>query len=226
MRVLVVSPHADDETLGVGGTIARYARDGHEVIVAVMTGHGDEGPHPLWPPELWEKIRSEAARAHEILGVTETIYREVPAATVADQPIWKLNAITAEVINEVRPDVLFAPFPLDLHKDHREIFHSLAVTWRPTSEIGRKIREVYTYEVLSETHLNFPYVEQAFSPNVWVDISETFATKLEALSAYDSQMRQAPNLRSIATVEALGRLRGSEMGVAAAEAFVLVRRFV
>lgn len=225
MRVLVVAPHADDETLGVGGTIARYVREGHQVFVAVMTGHGDDGPHPLWPRDLWEQIREEARQAHEILGVTRTLYREVPAVTVADQPQWQLNATTAGVIEEVCPDVLFAPFPLDLHKDHRELFHSFSVAWRPTSEVGRNIREIYTYEVLSETHLNFPYVEQSFTPNSWVDISETLDTKLRALAAFGSQLQPAPNLRSIESVEALARLRGSQMGVAAAEAFVLVRRF-
>jgi LmbE family N-acetylglucosaminyl deacetylase len=226
MRVLVIAPHPDDETLGMGGTIARFSREGHDVVVAIMTGHGRDSPHPLWPREHWDGIREEAAQAHTLLGVRETIYCEVPAVAVADQPVWQLNAISAGVVRDVQPEMLFVPFPLDLHKDHREIFHSVSVTWRPMSELGRRIREVYSYEVLSETHLSFPYVEQAFNPNLWIDVSSTLEAKLEAARAFKSQLQEAPNLRSLPTIEALARLRGSQMGVVAAEAFVMVRRFM
>ncbi len=225
MKILVVAPHADDEVLGMGGTIARFAREGHNVIVAVLTGHGNEGPHPLGPKSLWDKVRAEAREAHTLLGVEETIFSEIPAVFVADQPVWRLNKNTAELIDRVRPEILFVPFLFDLHKDHRELFHSFSVAWRPCTETGRAVREIYTYEVPSETHLNAPYLEQSFSPNMWVDISETLSVKLDALRSYKSQIREAPDLRSLETVEALARLRGSQMGAAAAEAFVLVRRF-
>src|SRR5258705_13735298 len=89
-RVLVIAPHADDETLGVGGTIARRAAEGHEVHVAVVTGHGAD-PHPLWPRSLWDRIRAEARRAMEVLGVRELHFEEVPAALVADVPVHQLN---------------------------------------------------------------------------------------------------------------------------------------
>jgi LmbE family N-acetylglucosaminyl deacetylase len=69
-------------------------------------------------------------------------------------------------------------------------------------------------------------VEQAFNPNLWIDVSSTLETKLEAARAFKSQLQEAPNLRSLPTIEALARLRGSQMGVVAAEAFVMVRRFM
>lgn len=222
-RLLIIAPHADDETLGMGGTIARRAREGHEVIVAIPTGHGDDEPHPLWPRESWRVIRGEAAEAHRILGVKETIYREIPAAAVTDQPTHVINRIIDELITGVCPDILYVPFPLDLHKDHRELFHACSVVWRPHRDIGRYIREIYAYEVLSETHLNIPYVEQGFLPNTWVDISDTLSTKLQAVECFKSQIRPAPDLRSLETVDALARFRGAQMGAAAAEAFVLVR---
>ena len=225
MKILVVSPHADDETIGMGGTIARYAKEGHKVTVAVMTGHGDDEPHPIWHRSLWDTIRTEAKEAYSVLHVKEIIYEEIPAAMVADQPVWKLNKITENVVNRVCPDILYVPFPFDLHKDHRELFHSFSVAWRPNSEIGRNIKEVYTYEVLSETHWNFSYVEQGFLPNVWVDISDYLNQKLEALRCFKSQMKPAPHNRSLQAAEALAIWRGSQMGVTAAEAFVLVRKF-
>ncbi|HWM85395.1 MAG TPA: PIG-L deacetylase family protein [Kofleriaceae bacterium] len=222
-RILVIAPHADDETIGMGGTIARHARDGHEVHVAVVTGHGDDGPHPLWPREVWDRVRAEAKRACDLLGVAELHFDEVPAAMVADQPAWKLNQATGAVVERVQPDALYVPFPFDLHRDHREVFHALSVAWRSSSAIGRRIRDIYCYEVQSETHWNIPYVEAGFLPSMWTDISGTLQVKLEALRCYESQVRPAPDARSIEAVRALAEWRGSQMGMPAAEAFVTVR---
>ncbi|MDQ7785099.1 MAG: PIG-L deacetylase family protein [Desulfomonilaceae bacterium] len=223
MRVLVVSPHADDETIGMGGTIARYAAEGHDVVVAVMTGHGDEEPHPIWPRETWDAIRAEAQQAYDILGVKQVVFREIPAARVSDQPVWKLNKITDEVLNTVRPDILYVPFPFDLHKDHRELFHSFAVAWRPCSDAGSSIKEIYSYEVMSETHWNVPQVEPGFLPNVWTDVSKYMETKVKALRCFRTQILPAPHARSIEAVRALAVFRGAQVGVAAAEAFVTIR---
>jgi N-acetylglucosamine malate deacetylase 1 len=223
LRVLVVAPHADDETLGMGGTIARYAQQGHEVYVVVMTGPG-EGDHPVFPRSTWEVVRAEARRACELLGVKELLFRELPAVQVAEQPLWRLNRETLSVLETVRPDVLFVPFPYDLHRDHRDLFHSFAVAWRPVSGTGEAIREVYAYEVPSETHLNPAYLEPGYLPNTWVDISDHLETKLAALACYESQLRPFPHMRSVEAVGALARFRGAQMGAQAAEGFVLIRR--
>jgi N-acetylglucosamine malate deacetylase 1 len=225
-RVLVVAPHADDETIGAGATIARLAAEGCEVTVAVMTGHGDDAPHPLWPRSVWDTVRGEAREAMEVLGVRELLFREIPAACVADHPVHKLNKEAFGVVEQVRPDVLFVPFVWDLHKDHREIFHAFSVAWRTSSAAGKGIREIYAYETLSETHWNTPYLEPAFAPNVHVDVSDFLEKKLEALARYKSQLQPAPATRSLEAVRAAATWRGAQVGVRAAEAFVLVRRLV
>jgi LmbE family N-acetylglucosaminyl deacetylase len=221
-RILVVAPHADDETLGVGGTIARRVAEGHEVHIAVVTGHGRE-PHPLWPRSLWDRIRAEARRAIDVLGAHALHFEELPAAMIADQPVWHLNRTVGALVDRIQPDVLYAPFPFDLHKDHREIFHSLSVAWRSSSAVGRKLRAIYCYEVQSETHWNAPYLEASFTPNAWVDVSAHLDTKLRALACYESQLRPAPDARSMEAVRALAVWRGSQQGMAAAEAFVTIR---
>lgn len=223
MRVLVVAPHADDEVLGAGGTIARYAAEGHDVIVAILTGHGDEGPHPLGSREIWDVVRGEAKQAHRILGVRETIFEEIPAVGVADQALWKLNKTTMDVMRAVTPDVVYVPFVYDVHRDHRELTHSFSVTWRPCTEVGRSIREVFAYETVSETHWNLPYLEPGFFPNHWVEINGYLEKKLEALACFESQMRPFPDARSLEAVDALARWRGSQMSLCAAEAFVTIR---
>lgn len=224
MRVLVVAPHADDEALGVGGTIARYAAEGHDVFVAVMTGYG---PGQNWPgvsQSMIEHIRGEAKQAHAILGVRETIFRDIPTVVVEAEPLWKNNQVAADVLKQVEPDVLYVPFIYDLHKDHRAITHSFEVAYRPSSAVGRKVREVYMYETVSETHWTAPYIEPGFMPNVWVDIHAYLPKKLDALRCFKSQMRPAPDARSIEAIEALATWRGSQMSLFAAEAFLLVRR--
>lgn len=225
MKILVVAPHADDETLGAGGTIARMVSEGHEVTVAVMTGHGS-GPHPIAPKSAWNTVRAEAREAMSILGVQKLIFREIPAGCVREQPLYVVNEVAAKVVEEVRPEMLFVPFLWDLHQDHREIFHTFSVAWRVSNSIGRGIREIYAYETLSETHWNTAYVEPGFFPNVHFDISNHLGKKLEALGCYKSQIREAPSARSIDSARAQAVWRGAQIEVRAAEAFVLVRKLV
>lgn len=222
MRVLVIAPHADDETLGCGGTIARLRAEGHAVTVAVMTGPG-VGTHPVFPRSTWDLVRSECREAMQVLGVEDLRFFELPAVLVPDLPAHEVNRVAAELVRDVGPDVLYVPFPNDLHNDHRTLFHAFSVTWRPSGPMGRAIRRVYAYETLSETHWNIPYVEQGFLPNTWVDISAKLETKLEAMGRYASQVRPWPDTRSLRSLRALAEYRGAQMGMEAAEAFVLVK---
>jgi N-acetylglucosamine malate deacetylase 1 len=222
MRVLVVAPHADDETLGAGGAIARHAREGDEVTVAVMTGPG-EGRHPVFPNELWDTVRDEAEEAAAVLGVKDLVFRELPAVLVPDRPVWEVNGVAAEVLEQAAPEILYVPFPFDLHRDHREISYAFSVAWRPTTELGRRIRLIYAYETLSETHWNPAYLEAGFTPNTYVDISGELDVKLDALRCYRSQMLPFPHARSLEAIEHQARWRGAQVGMEAAEAFVTIR---
>ncbi len=222
MRVLCLAPHCDDETLGCGGTLARHVADGDDVIVAVVTGPG-EGEHPVFPRSTWDTVRAEARIAMDMLGVRELWFDNVPAALVGDVPKHQLNRAVHTLLERACPELLYVPHPFDLHKDHREIFDAASVAWRPVNELGRGIREIYAYEVLSETAWNAGGIEPGFVPNVWVDISATFEHKQRALAAYQSQLRPFPDARSLEAAVHLARYRGAQMGMQAAEAFVLVR---
>lgn len=222
MKVLVVAPHADDETIGAGGTIARHVREGHDVTVAVMTGPG-EGEHPIFPRTTWDVVRAEGQKACEVLGA-KLLFRELPAVLIPEQPVWEVNKEAWKVLDEVRPDILYVPFPFDLHLDHRALFYAFSVAWRPHSEVGQKVREVYAYETVSETHWNASYLEPGFLPNVFIDISDTLEQKMEAMACYASQVQPSPHFRSLEAVRALATLRGSQMSMRAAEAFVMIRK--
>jgi len=221
MTILVLAPHADDEVLGAGGSIAKSAAAGERVVVAVMTGHGEE-KHPLWPRESWDSIRKECRAACDILGVSELMFRELPAACLDHFPVWKINQVVAEVVQEVEPDEIYVPFPHDLHQDHQAISYAAIVAVRPYLPLGRKVKRVLAYEILSGTNLAPPYLP-SFQPTVFVDISEHLERKLEAMRAYRSQLQPDNQPRSIEGLRALARLRGAHIGTSAAEAFVLLR---
>lgn len=222
-RILVVAPHADDETLGVGGTMARFVQEGRHVTVAVMTGRGPD-PHPFVTRESIAGIRAEFGRAMKVLGVQETLFCELPTTLLDIKPQFEINKIASDVMAQVRPDVVFLPFEHDLHKDHEILNYAFRVALRPHLPLNRGPHGVLSYETPTETHLQSAHLRPSFEPNVWVDISDHLDRKLEALSQFRSQIVPAPGLRSLQALEALARWRGSQVGVSAAESFLMLRQ--
>lgn len=216
--VLVVAPHPDDEVLGVGGTMARLAAAGEEVHVAVVT----KGFPPYWDPEFIEQGRREAAEAHRRLGVREAYFLDFPAAALDTVPHRDLNAALGEVFARVRPQTVFVPFVGDIHADHQAVFLSALVAARPSG--AAPPRALLAYETLSETNWNAPYLGPAFVPTVYSDVSAHLEAKLEAMRCFASQLKEFPHERSAEALRALAMLRGATVGLAAAEAFVLVRQ--
>lgn len=225
MTVLILAPHADDEVLAMGGTIARMASAGRRIVLAVLTGHG-EAEHPLWPRSKWDVIRNECRAAGNILGVSEVIFRELPAACLDSVPAWKINQVVTELIVSSQPEELYIPFAHDLHKDHAAVAYAANVASRPYSKMAQSIRRVIAYETLSETHLAPPYLAPSFQPNVFVDISATIDKKIAAMCAYKSQLQEDHMPRSVAAIRSLAHLRGVHIGCAAAEGFLLLGEYL
>jgi len=217
-RTLVIAPHPDDEVLGAGGLIARLADAGQDTFVAVIT----KGQPPAFTEASVAAVRDEARAAHAILGVTETLWLDQPAAELSEVPHMQLNAAIGETVRTIRPDTLVLPFLGDIHLDHQLIFNSAMVAARPRQ--ADYPRQVLAYECLSETNWNAPYLTPGFLPNVFVDISATLERKLEAMQAFKSQLQPAPNERSLEALRALAILRGATIHRAAAEAFVNIRQ--
>jgi LmbE family N-acetylglucosaminyl deacetylase len=217
---LVLAPHPDDEVLGAGGAMARWAREGHPVHVAVVT----RGRPPLYTEAGEARCRAETEAAHARLGVARTWFLDLPAAELDALPHRELNARLGELLRVCAPEELYVPFLGDLHRDHQLVFQSALVAARP----GRPgcPGRVYAYETLSETNWNAPFLTPAFSPTHFVDVSATLETKLEAMALYRSQLQPAPHERSLEALRALATLRGATVGLAAAEAFVTIRTIV
>ena len=223
-RVLVVSPHPDDETLGAGGTIRRLADEGHDVTVAVMTGRGPDG-HPLFNDEGFASVRAEFASAMKVLGVDKALFADLQTTLLTETPVHVINKKAVEIVAEVQPDLILLPFEHDLHKDHGLIHYAFMVALRPHLAALRRPHLIACYEAPSETHLQAPYLHAGFEPHMWVDISDQLDRKLEALACFESQV-SSPGLRSLETLSALAHWRGAQIGKPAAEAFVVVRQIM
>lgn len=210
MKVLVLAPHNDDEVLGVGGTIRNHVLAGDDVVVCEATS----GP-------MYRTLQAEARRAHALLGVSESIFLNLPASKLADIPKIDLNEKIGKVVSDVRPQIVYLPFIGDMHLDHRYVTEAALVAVRPVNQCP--VKKVYMYETLSETGWNVPYGERNFTPNVWADITNGIDEKIAAMKCYESQIKDYPNPRSEEGIKALAMFRGSTVGCAYAEAFMLIR---
>ncbi|RYD68149.1 MAG: PIG-L family deacetylase [Sphingomonadales bacterium] len=214
-RMTVIAPHPDDETLGAGGTIARFVAEGVEVSVLIVSGHLP----PLYPQEAFETTRREAIAAMAVLGVERFEFMEVPATLVHQRPLAEINGAINRFIRATNPEWVLIPFP-DRHIDHRTIFDASVVACRPVHGAAPSV--VLCYETLSETHWNVGGIEPAFIPDFFVDTSAYMGKKQDALNAYASQVHTAPS-RSVEACMALAKFRGSQNGCDHAEAFKVVR---
>ena len=221
MKLLVIAPHPDDEVLGCGGTIRRLTHQGQTVHLAIVT----RGWEPLFPESQVRQVRQEAQAASKLLGVADLSFLDLPVTRLSLLPEHELNGAMTRLLDEVRPDWVMLPFVGDLHEDHRQVFNAAMVALRPLpNRLG--VTRILCYETLSETHWHLPGAEPAFQPQVFVDISDHLAAKLEALRCYQSQLYPWPAARSLAAVEALARFRGTCVHCEAAEAFMLVREVI
>ena len=217
MKVLVIAPHPDDEVIGVGGTIAKRVREGHEVYVCVVT----KAFPPLFSEEIVEEARNECREADKLLGVIETSFLDFPAVMLETVPRYELNDGIFKTIQRIRPDEVYIPHRGDMQLDHKMIVDACMVALRPKYE--HKVSRIYAYETLSETGWDVPNSTNEFIPTVYEDITETLNNKLAAMNVFNTQLGEFPDARSLGAIEALAKYRGSTVSVLAAEAFSLIR---
>ncbi len=217
MKVLVIAPHPDDEVIGVGGTIAKRAKEGHDVYVCVVT----KAFPPLFSEDIVEQARKECREADKFLGVIETSFLDFPAVTLETIPRYELNGGIQKIIQRVKPDEVYIPHRGDMQLDHKMIVDAAMVALRP--KYAHRISRIYAYETLSETGWDIPNTVNEFIPTVYEDITDTLEKKLQAMNIFQSQLADFPAARSLGAIEALAKFRGATVNVMAAEAFSLIR---
>ena len=222
--MLVVAAHPDDEALGCGGTIAKHAASGDEIVVAFLadgvTSRESNAGHAADLSRRHDAARSAAS----ILGVRAVRFGDFPDNRLDSVPMLTLVQAVEAVVLDVSPKVIYTHFAHDLNVDHRMAHEAVMTACRPQPESG--VQTVLTFETLSSTEWRTPQSSTAFTPNWFVDITESLTTKLQAIDAYAEEMRPWPHARSREAVEHLARWRGATIGRSAGEAFFLARNIV
>ena len=218
MRILVFAPHPDDEVLGCGGTIAKYAYSGSGVFLCVVT----KAYKPDWSDEQISNQRSTVLKASKVLGVTNTFFLDFPTVKLDTVPQKELNDAIIGCIKDVSPELVIVPHNGDVNLDHRIVFNSVMVAARPMPETS--VKKILSCEILSETDWAIP--SRVFVPDVYVEITNTLKRKLDAMKIYDTELKKFPHSRSLEGIVALAQKRGVEAGVEAAESFKLIREIM
>ena len=219
--VMVIAPHGDDEVLGAGGLLAKCQQRGLPVKVLFLAV--DASHHfGLDTPTTLEQRIAEIEAASRFLGY------EYEIAFAGRQLLERLDTLPLREmvdliegrLNAWKPDLLLLPHGDDYDQDHVACFRAAHAATRPIPEnCGKHLaKKVLTYEM--------PKLEWAttpFRPCVYWEISDVIAIKKHAIELYGTQLRNPPHIRSLDNIEALARLRGSEVGVSYAEAFHVLR---
>ncbi len=207
-KVLVVSVHPDDETLGCGGTLLKHKHDGDSIYCMFVTNGNSFQNNAI-------------KKLNKMFGFDRIFQLDLPEIILDDISLSEIIPKMSKVINNVKPDIIFLPNRSDPHSDHRRVFEaSIAAT-----KIFRYpfLKKVLMMEVISETDFAPALPENAFIPNVFVDISQFFLKKLEIMNIFESELLDAPFTRSLSTLKAYNRYRGSQINVEYAEVFMLIK---
>ena len=217
-NVLCVAAHEDDEALGCGGTLAKHALAGDNVYVVYMA---DGVTSRQSSDSSQEQRRAAAIKACRTLGVTPMWV----------SPLFPDNAMDTgprlDIVKRLErgvfppPEIVYTHHGGDLNIDHRRTHEAVMTAFRPKP--GSSVKAIYCFEVRSSTECA-PSSLPVFRPQRTVDITGVPAErKIEALNAYRLEMQAWPGSRSMMAVRAQMQLRGSDMGLDAAEAFMVER---
>jgi len=223
MRVLVVAAHPDDEVLGCGATMARLAREGHEVSIAIM-GEGITSRHAQpqqADAEQLSRLHGQAHAAASKLKARDVVLCKLPDNRLDTVALLDVVKLVEDLVQRLKPEIVYTHHPGDLNVDHGVVHRAVLTATRPMVE--QPVREIYAFEVPSSTEWAFHQVEPSFRPNVFVDVSGTLEAKIDAMACYESESRKFPHPRSPEALRAIAARWGTVVGCQAAEAFELVR---
>jgi LmbE family N-acetylglucosaminyl deacetylase len=231
-RALSIYAHPDDQEFSIGGTLAKWARAGSEIISVIITsgdsGSNDPAKDGSYKQELAELREKEQLAANAILGVKETVFLRYPDGEL--EPTIGLRKDLTRLIRRFKPDTVLAGNPEAWfygdeylnHPDHRAAARAACEAVFPSAGSRLMFADLLSegYEPHEVRRL---YIHGTDKVNTWVDISETLDLKIKALQQHVSQVD--PNevekwMREWAAEEA----KGQEMKYAEAYKVMLLKR--
>jgi LmbE family N-acetylglucosaminyl deacetylase len=222
MNIICVAAHPDDTELLCAGTLARYAKEGHNVTIAIFTD-GSRGDLVVKPEELTHIREQEARNSAAILGAN-FIWVGVTDELAFTDLASRHRMI--DVLREADPDVIFTHSPNDYHPDHRYVsqlvfdsFFQKGLPFMPNQKKPAcRFAQAQIYYMDNLCGINF-------HPQEYVDITDTFQIKKEMLLCHKSQfvaMEDMANTDMLAMIEIQSKFRGMAAGCKYAEGFVRV----
>jgi len=222
-RILVLAAHADDETLGCGGTLIRAIKQKSKVKI-IFFGEGvsarfDIGYEESSKSLAANKIRErEASQALKILKINDYEFGYKHCTKFDKYPISLFVKKIEEVLRTYQPNIIFTHCDKDLNLDHTVVHKATMVACRPS--VKSSVKEIYSFEVVCSS--NWVYSDK-FQPNVYVDIENTISLKQKAFSKYKNESKAFPFPRSRMGLDVLAKFRGMQSGLKFAEAFKMER---
>lgn len=214
-KILILSPHADDEILGCGGFISKYSNKNYQINVLILT-NANKGAPELYSTKEIKNIRDEAKQANNLIGTKKLYFENLPALNLVNYPIYKITSIINKYMKNINPEIILIPSSNDIHDDHKIIFKAAKISIRPNRKSN--LKKVLTYEVLSETEWNEN--GKSFNPNYYISLSKLdINNKVKAFLKYKSQAKKFPHPRSKEAIINLSKVRGSQVFMKYAEAF-------
>ncbi len=177
--IFVICAHSDDQILGPGGTLAKYAKEGKEIFTIIFS-YG-ETSHVWLKKRVSVEIRvKEAQAADEVIGGSGVVFFGIKEGKFFEEVENKnLKDKLKKLLKEKNPSRIFTHVPDDVHEDHRAVYKIINKT---LDEIN------YKGDLLGFDVWNAVDIKKRQLPKVYIDISDTFKIKLKALHCFKSQI--------------------------------------
>ena len=213
-KILVITVHPDDETLGCGGTLLKSKVNGNEIHWLICTTIDKNHSY-------YETREREIKEVSKMYGFDSVHNLRLETTKVDEYSLNDLIGKISNVINVVKPNTIYLPFKSDIHSDQRKIFEASYSCTKSFRYLF--IKKIYMMEILSETEFAPSTKENSFIPNVFVDISDYITQKIEIMKIFQSELKEHPFPRSEKNLKALATFRGATCGCEYAESFMLLK---
>lgn len=223
-KILVIAAHPDDEILGLGGTIRKHVING-DVVDCLILGEGMTSrvlKREDADKDTLDDLHNDALKSAEIIGFRNVYFSNLPDNRFDSVDLLDIIKEIEKYVQIIKPEIIYTHHYGDLNIDHRITFEAVMTACRPVGEYS--VKEIYCFETPSSTEWNFKYGEDAFRPNVFIDIGKTLQTKLNAMKCYNTELRSYPHPRSLKSLEIIAAKWGTVVGKKYVEAFELMRR--
>ena len=223
MKYLIVVAHPDDEVLGAGASMWKWANAGHSVDVCIMC---TEAKARAFRPKDNE-LADDTNASNKFLRVNKIYEGTFPNIEMNTVPHLKLVQFIEMAIKESEPDIIITHHPADTNNDHLQT--SLACQeairlFQRRPEI-KPLAEFWYMEVPSCTEWALNTAFNRFQPNTFVEVGKDgVEVKIKALSMYRGVMRLYPHPRSVEAIESFAAYRGCQSGSNYAEAFEIAMK--